>query len=307
MAADPLQHQRHQGGVSDREYYHSNAGSTPLKIKEKPTKLGKLTTRPPYWTLGQHKALCSSLDPGLTQTSKIKMAAERSSISIFYLCHVAVLFRVILIVYGEWQDKTMLVKYTDIDYHVFTDAARSVYNGGSPYERATYRYTPLLALVLTPNISLHGAFGKVLFLLFDVLTGYLLYRIQIARGFHEKTSVLSACFWLFNPVAATISSRGNAESVMAFLVLATLYAALKNRPLLTAVFLALAVHFKIFPIMYSLPLFLFIGATFDKTFPGNAKELLVRLIGYVLHTSRIKLVFGFILTIGGVTSLLYYR
>lgn len=37
---------------------------------------------------------------------------------------VSAVLRVALIIYSEWHDARSLVKYTDVDYRVFTDAAR---------------------------------------------------------------------------------------------------------------------------------------------------------------------------------------
>jgi phosphatidylinositol glycan class M len=57
---------------------------------------------------------------------------------------VGLLVRVICLLWGEYQDRFMVVKYTDVDYDVFTDASREVTQGNSPFDRTTYRYTPLL-------------------------------------------------------------------------------------------------------------------------------------------------------------------
>nr|GMD04443.1 GPI mannosyltransferase 1 [Ipomoea batatas]GMD08321.1 GPI mannosyltransferase 1 [Ipomoea batatas] len=38
-----------------------------------------------------------------------------------------------LILYGKWQDTHMEVRYTDIDYLVFSDAAALMAKGDSPY------------------------------------------------------------------------------------------------------------------------------------------------------------------------------
>ena len=55
---------------------------------------------------------------------------------------------------------------------VVTDGARHVAAGGSPFDRATYRYTPLLAWLMLPNIWLHPAAGKLLFCAADLVAAW---------------------------------------------------------------------------------------------------------------------------------------
>ena len=182
-----------------------------------------------------------------------------------FLLQVSLLIRLCLLLYGEWQDRHFAVKFTDVDYYVFSDAAKLIVEGQSPYLRLTYRYTPILSLLLTLNHYLFYSFGKLLFIACDVLTGWLIYRILTLRGTPESLKLISCSFWLLNPLTAAVSSRGNAESVLSFLVLLSLYFVLRGRIFLSAVAYGLSVHMKIFPIIYSLPLFLFLDESYTGT------------------------------------------
>ncbi|KAJ2746184.1 GPI mannosyltransferase 1 [Coemansia sp. BCRC 34301] len=164
------------------------------------------------------------------------------------------LLRAGMLLYGLWQDANMTVKYTDIDYNVFSDAARFVWQGGSPYQRSTYRYTPLLAWALTPNVWLHPTFGKWLFVACDCVVGALVVRISRARGLDDQKAATYSALWLLNPQVANISTRGSAESVVCAAVMAAFYAFQRKNIALGSVLFGLAVHLKIYPVIYTLPL-----------------------------------------------------
>lgn len=141
------------------------------------------------------------------------------------------------------------VRYTDIDYDVFTDAAQHVANGNSPYERHTYRYTPFLAglLALPSKYKHHGLlsiilstkyFGKILFCLADTICGYIIVLLRKRqRGSQQNNAqakhalglsndFIDALWWLYNPLPINICTRGSAESLVVLLpVLATVVTA----------------------------------------------------------------------------------
>lgn len=144
------------------------------------------------------------------------------------------------------------LKYTDIDYYVFTDAARAVSRHSSPYDRATYRYTPLLAWILLPTTwgDLWFHFGKALFALSDLIAGWLILTLLKKRGMDEKHALKYASVWLLNPMVANISTRGSSEGLLCVLVMALLGAFETRQIALSGFFLGLSVHFKLYPFIY---------------------------------------------------------
>ncbi|KAF1934375.1 glycosyltransferase family 50 protein [Didymella exigua CBS 183.55] len=163
--------------------------------------------------------------------------------------------RAVFLLYGLWQDANSPMKYTDIDYFVFTDAARFISYGHSPYARDTYRYTPLLAWMIYPTTwpgTLWFSSGKSLFAIGDVVAGWMMYRIlREYRGLEKERALKFASIWLLNPMVATISTRGSSEGLLGVFVTALLWAVLAKEMVLAGLLLGFAVHFKIYPFIYA--------------------------------------------------------
>lgn len=165
---------------------------------------------------------------------------------------IASALRILMLLYGMWQDAHSALKYTDIDYLVFTDAARFVAAGDTPYARDTYRYTPLLAWLLLPTA--HRSFfefGKVVFAVADLVAGWLAVRLLCSRGMSARRAGAFAAIWLWNPMVATISTRGSSEGLLGVLTMLLLWAVERRRVAVAGVVLGLAVHFKIYPFIYA--------------------------------------------------------
>jgi phosphatidylinositol glycan class M len=166
----------------------------------------------------------------------------------------AIVLRAIFLVYGLFQDAYSPMKYTDIDYFVFTDAARFIAQGQSPYDRDTYRYTPLLAWLIYPTTwpGFWFSFGKILFAVGDIIAGWMMFRILCTyHNMSQERALRYASIWLLNPMVATISTRGSSEGLLGVFVTALLWAVLAKRIALSGFLLGFAVHFKIYPFIYA--------------------------------------------------------
>ncbi|XP_054724776.1 GPI mannosyltransferase 1-like [Uloborus diversus] len=213
-------------------------------------------------------------------------------------CGLALLIRIGLILFSNFQDLHFKVKYTDIDYQVFTDAASCLWKGESPFQRHTYRYTPLVAFLLTPNIFWFASFGKLFFSCFDVLTSLLIYKIQKKYNYTTATCKLCAFMWLYNPLTMVISTRGSSEAIMTSLVMLTIYMYQLKSWVLFGLAYGLSVHVKIYPCMHALTFYFFlcdnacdVTGGFEKLkllFVPNRKRItfgVATLVGFIIPTA----------------------
>lgn len=187
------------------------------------------------------------------------ITAKRAKISISSFtshCLLAFVLRLGLILYANFHDEYFAVPYTDVDYKVFTDAARHVVEQRSPFDRHTYRYSPFLAWLLIPNIVLHKDFGKILFSMVDVLIVALIKNILARQRCNKIVEDHCALLWLYNPLTLVISTRGNADSLAVLLVVLTLDFLQRDKIVSAGLLHGISVHFRLYPLMFSLPMFL---------------------------------------------------
>ncbi|KAI8452939.1 PIG-M-domain-containing protein [Phakopsora pachyrhizi] len=210
---------------------------------------------------------------------------------IYHSSLIGLIIRLIIIIYsvqlesgsGSGSGSDSSIRYTDLDYQVFSDAAKSMIsnknfnraitkdqknlfynhhlnlNLGSPYDRSTYRYTPILAILMIPNHLFHQTWGKLLFCVSDIIIGVLVYKLLlIERSDHQTTTAvvlsivrLVILTWTFNPFVINISTRGSSESILGVLLLLLLYLTKIKSLDLAAILLGVSVHFKLYPIIYS--------------------------------------------------------
>lgn len=224
----------------------------------------------------------------------------------------SIVLRAVFLVYGLWQDANSPMKYTDIDYYVFTDAARFISHGQSPYARDTYRYTPLLAWLIYPTTwpgKFWFSFGKTLFAIGDVAAGWMMFRIlKEYRKMNNERALKFASIWLLNPMVATISTRGSSEGLLGVFVTALLWAVLAKQIPVAGFLLGFAVHFKIYPFVYAASIVWWLDSTSttgEKRARADQPLALTEQIAAFLSPQRIALAIYSLLTFAILNAAMY--
>nr|Q9P6R5.2 RecName: Full=GPI mannosyltransferase 1; AltName: Full=GPI mannosyltransferase I; Short=GPI-MT-I; AltName: Full=Glycosylphosphatidylinositol-anchor biosynthesis protein 14 [Schizosaccharomyces pombe 972h-] len=206
--------------------------------------------------------------------------------------------RLVLLNYGIWHDRRSALKFTDIDYFVFSDASKYVSIGMSPYMRDTYRYTPMLAILLLPTQYGFPSWGKYLFSISDLIAGWLMIKL-LSRRISYKRSLIYSSFWILNPFVAIISTRGNCEAILGILSIALLYLIEKKSVWLASLILGFSVHFKIYPFMYGIAFLVY----FSK--PKKGSTFMEKFLS-LLSINQLKIVVGSLFMFTICNLLMYY-
>lgn len=136
---------------------------------------------------------------------------------------------------SPFRSTSLLFRGASRCYAVARPVFRALATVGDPYARPTYRYTPWLAVLLSP-VQLFGwaRFGKLLFAASDLISVVLMWLILDGRRPQGSVSGiydhLPGLMWILNPIPAQISTRGSSESLVGLTVLLFVYYFLKTNP-----------------------------------------------------------------------------
>ena len=143
------------------------------------------------------------------------MSFLKSQTAKFLFFAISLLIRFGFVYFGYWVDTTTPHrKYTDEDYYVFSDAATHVYNGRSPYQRHTYRYTPIAAYICLLNNMIHPIAGKIIFCLCDLMMAVVMWALIESQNIDIKYTLFYVGFWIYNPITIFMSTRGSNDNII---------------------------------------------------------------------------------------------
>lgn len=154
---------------------------------------------------------------------------------------------------------------------------------------------------MLPNITFHVAFGKLLFAAADIAVAFLVQHMvkrtcansNMATSQTHRVVHIALVAWLFNPYTATISTRGNGDSLVVLMQLgvlkllqptrSTVHAARSSssaaiagsapslgRMAMAGAVYALLVHWRVFPVIYGPSLMLYLWSITNGVWPAAA-------------------------------------
>jgi len=254
----------------------------------------------------------------------------------------AIVIRMFLVILSEILSKFNF-SYTDMNYQVLNDGAKHLLSIESPYNRETYRDSPILAMMMIPNNIINFNCGKMIFVIIDILNGVFIEVLLNLQNYNRKNNLahkdklnklnkeiptenipifesninfsdnssnistnnsnsttnnnlntqnnsaekaaakineifeilkkiidnpfsISSLFYLYNPFIINICTRGNADCLIIFFMLISLIFIELRIYSLAGVFYGLAIHFKIYPLVYAPAILLYIITRRHNTF-----------------------------------------
>jgi phosphatidylinositol glycan class M len=100
---------------------------------------------------------------------------------------------------------------------------------------------------------------QLLFAGADIVAAWQIWQIGQLQQLSQSRCFWSIMLWLYNPFTVTISTRGSCDSLATAMLLAVLLMLMQGLRLLPALLYGLAVHFRIYPIVYAPAIVLYLA------------------------------------------------